>query len=499
MFLDAVPPPAPSPLVHLRRYRFLYLSAVLHVVPLAVLRDVHERGNRRIEAAREQQSVSAGTRLTQQARLEQRVHDMARIESLLAQSTGAGGTSKDDDVRFSAQPEAPDALLKTAQSLAQTIEKIERETKAERLAKLLGISKEKALAQVDAPKPPAPATPAAQPTPTPKSAPDAATQIAQLEAKARAALEARRQQLERQRGGTPVTAGAAHAGGAKAPSGRPGPGGQGGSAGSGKGSGTGGDTTGIATQGVAGRKDGPAPLEIDNAAGAASASVLDRINAFTNRDLPEKATQAYAAGGMLPFFNSGIGHIPDLAPGAQIKGAGRVIGAGGAYANRVYVNRWYLIGPFEGRHGAGLFATDRYPPEQAVVLDAVYRGKAGRLLRWEYVDLASYPLVPADAAEDAVYYGYTELMMDREQDLTLWVGADDDAQVWLNDRQVWRGGNVNKEWFFGEIYETWNTYVRDYNLNEGKRTVHLRKGRNKLFFKLANGPTRVFLSMVLTR
>lgn len=493
MFLDAAPPPAPSLFVHLRRYRFLYLSALLHVVPLAVLRELHQQRGERIEAVREQQSIAAGTRSTQQARLEQRVDDMARIQSLLEQSTGAKAASKDDEVRFSAQPETPDALLKKAQALAQTIDKIERETKADQLAKVLGIPKQKALAQIDAPKPPAPSAPA------PKPAPDAAAQIAQLEAKARAVLEARRQQLERQRGGTPVTAGAAHAGSAKEPSGPPGPGGQGESAGSGEGNGTGGDTAGIATHGVAGRKDGPGPRETSDAIGVGSASLLDRINAFTNRDLPEKATQAYAAGGMRPFFDTGIGHIPDLTPGLQIKGAGRVIGAGGTYANRVYVNRWYLIGPFEGKHGAGLFATDRYPPEQAVVLDAVYRGKAGRLLRWEYVDLADYPLVPPNAAEDSVYYGYTELMMDREQDLTLWVGADDDAQVWLNDRQVWRGGNVNKEWFFGEVYETWNTYVRDYNLNEGRRIVHVRKGRNKLFFKLSNGPTRVFLSLVLTR
>jgi hypothetical protein len=29
-------------------------------------------------------------------------------------------------------------------------------------------------------------------------------------------------------------------------------------------------------------------------------------------------------------------------------------------------------------------------------------------------------------------------------------------------------------------------------------TVHFRKGRNKLFFKLSNGPNKAFLSMVLT-
>ncbi len=113
--------------------------------------------------------------------------------------------------------------------------------------------------------------------------------------------------------------------------------------------------------------------------------------------------------------------------------------------------------------------------------------------------MARYPLIPPVSAEDAVYYGYTELMIDADQDLSIWVGADDDAQLRLNDRLVWEGGNVNKGSFFGQFYETRNTYVRDYDLSEGKRVVHFRKGRNKLFFKLSNGPTRVFFSLVLTK
>lgn len=90
-------------------------------------------------------------------------------------------------------------------------------------------------------------------------------------------------------------------------------------------------------------------------------------------------------------------------------------------------------------------------------------------------------------------------MVDRDEDLTAWIGADDDAQLWLNDRLVWAGGSIDKGWFFGRIYETSDDDVRNYNLSEGKRTVHFRKGRNKLFFKLSNGPTRLFFSLVLTK
>jgi hypothetical protein len=181
------------------------------------------------------------------------------------------------------------------------------------------------------------------------------------------------------------------------------------------------------------------------------------------------------------------------------KGSARLLGAGGEFSNRVYVNSWYLIGPFPGKHGKDMFNNDSYPPEQAVVLDAAYRGKDGRFLTWRYFHAASYPLVPPDIVEDSVYYGYTEMMMDKDRDMTMWLGADDDAQVWVNDQLVWKGGNVNKQWFFDAVFNSGVDYSTAYNLNEGKVPVHFTKGRNKLFFKLSNGPNKGFLSMVLTQ
>jgi hypothetical protein len=448
-------------LAPIRRHPFLVASLVLHAVPLAVLVQL---GSQRIELAqrdRQQRLVESGARLTAQARLEKRVHDMERIKSLLEQSAGkqtAG--NKEDEVQFSAQPKAPDDLLKQARELSRKIDDIERDTKAERLAQLLGIPKEKALKQVaDTPKPKAP------PATPPKDAAAAAAQIEQLEAKARAALEERRRQLEQQQNGVQVaTDGAGGAGGA----------------------------------GGADSADSADAARMGRGGVGGGWKMLDRIDAFANPDLPDRVTKAYMRRSG-PIFGGGVGSIPAVDGATMVKGSGRMIGPGGTYANRVWVNRWYLIGPFDGRHGAGLFANYHHPPEQGVVLDAAYRGKGGRLVKWEYVDMARYPLVPPVAAEDAVYYGYTELMLDADQDLTIWVGADDDAQLWLNDRLVWEGGNVNKEWFFGQIYETRNTYVPDYNLSEGKRVVHFRKGRNKLFFKLSNGPTRVFFSLVVTK
>lgn len=492
---------------HVRRHRFLYLSLLLHALPLAALGYLGHVGNIRIESARRERLLESGMQLTEQARLEKRVRDMAEIKSLLEQS--AGGTRstpigprehQEAPLPFSVEPKRPNALLKEAKELARAIETIERDIKAEELAKLLKIPKEKALVHLAEVRKPA------QADIEPKTRAEAAAKIAQLETKARQVLQQRRQQLEGRRNGMPVTA-SASLGRDKAKPVLPGQSSsRNGSkhdtdvaereqadGGGHKGDGRGGHGDGEG-QGSTGEGEG------EGAGGDASrTSLLDRIAAFSNPDLPDRKTSEYTAGGLANFYESGIGHIPDVDANRMVTGAGRIIGSGGPYANRVYVNSWYLIGPFQGKFGGELFSNFRYPPEDAVVLDAVYRGKGNRMLKWKYINLSKYPLIPPDEAENAVYYGYTELMLEKAQDLTIWVGADDDAQLWINDQLAWKGGNVNKEWFFGEIYETANAYVRDYNLTEGKRVVHFRKGRNKLFFKLSNGPTRLFFSLILTK
>jgi hypothetical protein len=191
--------------------------------------------------------------------------------------------------------------------------------------------------------------------------------------------------------------------------------------------------------------------------------------------------------------------VPTPDPANLVLGSGRILGAGGEYATRVFINSWYVIGPFPGRHGDLVFDNPVYPPENAVLLDAVYLGKNERRLKWRYVNRQTYPLFPPDPVEDGVYYGYTEVSVDEDCDLIAWIGADDDAQIYVNDQLVWRGGNVNKMQFFNTIFAPGATHTEDYNRSEGGRVVHFNKGRNKIFFKLSNGAQDVFLSMVLTR
>lgn len=175
-------------------------------------------------------------------------------------------------------------------------------------------------------------------------------------------------------------------------------------------------------------------------------------------------------------------------------GAGRIIGAQGRYADRIYVDSWYLIGPFPGHRGQSL--ADVYPPEHLIDLDAVYAGEGRRTLRWKYHQFARYPLIPPNAEEGAVYYGYTEIMMDEDRDVWLSMGADDDAKVWLDGEVLWTSGGNDKPWFHTH-FKNLVTHIAELNLTEASRRVHLKKGRHTLLFKLYNGSGATFFSLVM--
>ena len=478
-----------------RPYRFVLVSLAAHAVLIVLL---YYFGAYQVEMAQQRERESANAAVARQSSIEKRVLDMEKIKDLLDQSRPGSSTPPDGagavdepDFRATSLPKPPERLLAEARELATSIAEIEKELKAAELARIEKITEEEARERLEPPPaesvalPPDATPPNAAPPPAapPPGAPPGAmpgqlaAEIQQLEKKARAALAQRHQELTRQRNGVAVKSGQAGTDQAKDSASEPGAG----AGGAGASDQPGGD--GIA---------GASPGINDNA-------IEQRMAAFINRDaMPIGAVRNYTRSGET-IFNPGGGNIPPVDARTMTKGAGRVLGRGGEFADRVYINSWYVIGPFEGKHGSGLFSNHRYPPEQGVVLDAVYAGKGNRQLKWRYVHAASYPLVPPDPDEDAVYYGYTEVIMDRDQELTLWIGADDDAQIYLNDVQVWAGGNINKREFWPALYDIPNTHARDYNMTEAKRNVRFRKGRNKIFFKMANGPTRLFFSLVLTK
>ena len=482
----------------------LTASLAAHAVLLVLL---YYFGAYQPTIAVQNKQLEASRLMNSHAAMRKRVADMERIKDLMRESMGDANDTTPDNLRFDATTaEAPDDLLKRAETLSRDIDAMNERMRVDEYARATGVDRKEAARQLALDKPAAqdtarktddapaaapenkqartethdeaasasasasvsasasaqasdvalasasaqaqgsnPAAGGATPGPTPETT---AARIAVLEQHARDVLTQRQRQLERAQQGAPI-----------------------------------GGATPTAAQGKE----------------AGAHDLAGRIAAFINRDMPQ-VTSKTARGywGNDDMFDHGQGQIASVDTAAIRKGAGHKLGHGGEFANRVFVNNWYLIGPFPGKHGRDMFATDSYPPEQAVVLDAAYRGKDGRFLTWRHVESAKYPLVPPDTQEDSVYYGYTELMMDSERDLDMWIGADDDAQVWINDRLAWKGGNVNKLSFFHAVYNTNNDYVETYNLNEGKVRVHFRKGRNKVFFKLSNGPNQAFFSMVLT-
>jgi len=431
--------------------RWYFLASVgLHIVLAAWLTDV---GSREV-VRRQDTQVAASVQATAQARMARRVDDLRKIKELLEQSANRTPAAPTEAAT------EPERMVQQAREMSRAIDELGRELKAEELARLTLKTKEEARAEVDAEAPPEPAADGLD-------AGDPAAELAGLEAKARAVLAARAGQLARERDGVQVGRGA-------------------------KG-------TGIGT----GNGDGSASGEghaLGNLPPGATQRTAEEIARFLREGTApeqERNSQVYRNEGR-GMVSGGSGMVPMLDTAQMAKGRGRVFGAGGQYANRIYLNSWYMIGPFQGKHGAALFDNPAYPPEDAVLLDAVYRGKDQRIVQWEYVNAARYPLVPRVMEENAVYYGYTEVHMDQERDMLVWIGADDDVSVKVNDRLVWKGGSAAKRWFYESIYASRTTYQRDYNRTEGQRVVHFQKGRNTVFFKLSNGPTRMFFSMVLT-
>jgi hypothetical protein len=185
--------------------------------------------------------------------------------------------------------------------------------------------------------------------------------------------------------------------------------------------------------------------------------------------------------------------IPPLDAPVRAAG-GRSVGAGGTYANRLYVDTWYVVGPFEAVGDHPLDHAEL--PEIAVDLDGTYAGKFGTLT-WRYVQASEYPTFLPDPAESAIYYGYTELSLDRDMEIWAWIGADDDAKLWVDDQLVWKGGAPVKPWFMVDA-RSMKREIADYNLSEGKVRLRLSAGRHRMVFKLYNGSQVMFFSLVLS-
>lgn len=368
-------------------------------------------------------------------------------------------------------PRDPAALAARARQLSDAIRELDVAARAKALATLLRVPEAEARArlQAEAGKP-------AQARAQDKR------EIERQAEQAQAALQHARDAASAQRDGVPVRPDSGRPPAAAGPALRMAKG-EGKQAGRAEAPGTGAGGSGAASQGDGKGAARGAGLDGARAGGPAGSAI----------PLPDRL-----GAGATPFGPSGRGAIPAVT-GALHKARGATIGPGGAFSNRLLLDDWQVIGPFAGRRDRNYGANPAYAPERAVLLDAVYEGKDGRLLAWTSVKGSAYPLSPPVLAEDAVYYAYTEVRLDRDRDLWVWLGADDHARLWVNDELAYAGAADNKLWFFAQVHGAdQDRLIQDWNMTEARRPVHFRKGVNRLLLKLSNGPKHVFFSVLLT-
>ncbi|MDB5792116.1 MAG: hypothetical protein JWQ80_2140 [Massilia sp.] len=464
------------------RLPYLIVSAVAHAALLAA---VFYAGPYSIKAA----TLDRHARNAEEADIRRRVEEIGKIKSLLAKSrqetasantAGAGGAKP-------ASPATPRQMLEQARQLSAEIERMERRTQVRELALLLKVPEEQAMRLLPAP--------ARKPhIPAPRKAIGTRQALAELrehQQLARAALLKREQQLQRELGGTRVRpknaradlrgggvptdlAGMGDGGTGKA--GQGGKGGKGGTGGAGKGGLPGEDVPNAAHIEIRGY--------IEQA--GMNQGGVPRGGAWDLSTPRHQLGRGYGAAVALPAVDAGAAH----------KISAHAIGKGAPYADRIYLNRWHIIGPFPGR-GPRSSIDLAYPPEMMVDLDARYAGVKGSTLAWEYRTSPGYPTVPAVRAQDAIYYAYTEVVVDEDVDLVLAIGSDDDTKLWLNDRLVWLSGDAYKPWYRSPGYVGMPQEIADWNLSEGTRKLRFRKGRNSVLLKLYNGASLAFFSVVI--
>ncbi len=154
----------------------------------------------------------------------------------------------------------------------------------------------------------------------------------------------------------------------------------------------------------------------------------------------------------------------------------------------MYVDQWWIIGPFPADERR-LQLDVKYGPEAEVNLDDVFTGKDGQKITWKYKKLG-YPGIDKDGNRTAewlikpgssrslrrfdraeIYYAYTEIYSDRDRKVWFAMGSDDYGKLWVNDELVWVS----------------DTGRKPINVMENMEEVSLKPGQNKVLMRVENG------------
>lgn len=159
----------------------------------------------------------------------------------------------------------------------------------------------------------------------------------------------------------------------------------------------------------------------------------------------------------------------------------KLMGQQGEIAQWMYLDSWYIIGPFPNERRRAL--DTRYGPEAGVDLDASYIGKDGRELVWDYQRSFSLKIEPRVVDRYAIYYAYSEIYSDREQEVWISTGTDDYGKLWINDELIWSSGSDPKP----------------FKADEHVQMVQLRQGFNQVLIRCENaGGTMGWCLLVCT-
>lgn len=201
----------------------------------------------------------------------------------------------------------------------------------------------------------------------------------------------------------------------------------------------------------------------------------------------------------LPGGGDGTGSGPPAVQKDLGAVPGRIIGTGAVAGRWMYVDSWYLLGPFDNAGRANI--EKQFPPETVVDLNATYVGKRGRPVSWKFHQAAQPVIVPTfddfnplpsgnTSSTDSfkvrgldyiIYYGYTELRAVQECEVWIAVGSDDFSKLWIEDQLVWASGTKHKPW----------------RVDEGFRKVRLKQGVNRVLFRVENGHSRTEFSLAV--
>jgi putative heme-binding domain-containing protein len=143
---------------------------------------------------------------------------------------------------------------------------------------------------------------------------------------------------------------------------------------------------------------------------------------------------------------------------------------------------WHVVGPFRspgGNEGLGHDYGPESKPFDAKAMFLEWNGPSSgpkpKDVGWRvvrpaasgYVDLAA---LHGAAANNSVSYAYLELESPEDQEATLLIGTDDGGKLWVNGKEV-----------FNE------KVTRAAAPDQNRVTVKLKKGKNEVLLKVANG------------